>query len=430
LLAHPTLQFGNEGCAPFLAHGQALVGGTAIDGALDLEQGVDPPHPFQRDGRDHRKLAMCLAASGLGDVRELEELAPTMGPTGGLKDRPAPSFGFIKGIVAAIGVGLQDAGPPLQMLSRMLAAAVARIIEHRRRRRRSREWSIVAHIRPTSADVGLTFGQHRHRGVIGVQPLAGKDMGFDPLENRLHHGAGRAHLIGQGRETQGHTLPGVALGLTVERLMLSELLEQNHREQVGAGPATGNDMEGGRCLGDGLAVAAAELLAHMLDHLPLPRDRLQRLGDILAQLREPCAAAARARGGTRHDDALTRQMIGKWLAGGAFPGKCRNPGGFGGCRLSHQLIRRGRRLQLLELQLHLVQQARRPLGMLAVHRASELLDLQLQMRDQGLIVGMFGLRCRRHRLSRDPFGALRGQRSLQRGDVVGRRIGPGCHTWN
>src|SRR3989442_11650927 len=35
-----------------------------------------------------------------------------------------------------------------------------------------------------------------------------------------------------------------------------------------------------------LAVPACELLAHVLDHLPLPRDRLQRLGDGFAERSE------------------------------------------------------------------------------------------------------------------------------------------------
>ena len=37
-----------------------------------------------------------------------------------------------------------------------------------------------------------------------------------------------------------------------------------------------------------LAGAAGELLAHVLDHLPLPRDQLQRLGHVLADLAQTC----------------------------------------------------------------------------------------------------------------------------------------------
>ena len=56
--------------------------------------------------------------------------------------------------------------------------------------------------------------------------------------DRLQHRAAGADLIGQRRQAQGHAFAGVALGLAVERLMLAELLEQDHRQQAGAGPAS------------------------------------------------------------------------------------------------------------------------------------------------------------------------------------------------
>jgi hypothetical protein len=44
------------------------------------------------------------------------------------------------------------------MALRVLAFAVAGVIEHRRRRAVAAEWPIVAHINPTPARVGLAFG--------------------------------------------------------------------------------------------------------------------------------------------------------------------------------------------------------------------------------------------------------------------------------
>src|SRR5665213_3354789 len=72
--------------------------------------------------------------------------------------------------------------------------------------------------------------------------------------------------------------------------MLAELLEQNHRQQVGPGPSPGDHVEGGRCLADLLAIPAGELLPHRFDHLPLARDRLQGPGHVLAQLAQPRSA--------------------------------------------------------------------------------------------------------------------------------------------
>jgi hypothetical protein len=50
-----------------------------------------------------------------------------------------------------------------------------------------------------------------------------------------------------------------------------------------------------RRLRDRLAGPAAELLPPMLGHEPLPRNDIERLGDILSDLREFAAAASRSR---------------------------------------------------------------------------------------------------------------------------------------
>ena len=203
----------------------------------------------------------------------------------------------------------------------MLARSVARIIEHRRRRRRAAEGTIVADIDPTSPDVGLSLGEHRHGGVVAVQALGGEDMGLQPIEDRAQHADAGADLVGERRQAQRHAFPGVTLGLAVQRLMLAELLEHDHRQQAGTGPAPRNDVERRRRLIDALAVAARELLAHMLDDLPLARDHLQRLGDILAELGQSRSAAAGASGRRRDDHPLARQMLGKRLARGTLAGE-------------------------------------------------------------------------------------------------------------
>src|SRR3954463_14182046 len=93
--------------------------------------------------------------------------------------------------------------------------------------------------------------------------------------------------------------------------MLPVLLEQDHRQQARAGPAARDHMKGGWRLADLLAVAAGKLLADVLDHLPLPRDHLQRLSDVLAQFAQPRAAAAQAGCWARFDHAFARPMVRK-----------------------------------------------------------------------------------------------------------------------
>src|SRR5437773_2667787 len=102
--------------------------------------------------------------------------------------------------------------------------------------------------------------------VIAVQPLGCKHVRRDAPENGLEHGAAGPDLVSQGRQAQRHAFPGVALGLAVEWLMLPELLEQDHGEKVGTGPASGGHVERRRSFADLLAVPARELLAHVLDH--------------------------------------------------------------------------------------------------------------------------------------------------------------------
>src|SRR3546814_19921878 len=76
----------------------------------------------------------------------------------------------------------------------------------------------------------------------------------------------------------------IAIALTVQRLVLAELLEQDHRKQARAEHAArGRVARRGR-LTYRFAGAAGEALAHGLVALPPARDHLERLGDVLAQL--------------------------------------------------------------------------------------------------------------------------------------------------
>jgi len=113
-------------------------------------------------------------------------------------------------------------------------------------------------------------------------------------------------MVGQGRQAEGYAFPGIAFGLAIERLMLAGLLEQDHRQQAGPHQATGDHVERRRRLADLLAIPAGELLADMLDYLPLPRDRFQRLGDRLPKLAQPAPTAAKASGRPRHDHSFPR----------------------------------------------------------------------------------------------------------------------------
>ena len=173
--------------------------------------------------------------------------------------------------------------------------------------------------------------------------------------------------------------------------MLAELLEQDHRQQAGTGPAARHDVERRRRLGDALAVPARELLAHVLDHLPLARDDLQRLGDVLAELGQPRRAAAGAGCRSGHDDPLARQMLGERLARRALAREGRDRRGPGRPPARPRARPRVAEASSSSSCSSICSSSRAAaLRARPVKLAPQLLDLQLQMRDQGLGVRDLG----------------------------------------
>ena len=209
-------------------------------------------------------------------------------------------------------------------------------------------------------------------------------MAFDEIVKWAKGMGAGADLVGQRRQAEIDTLAGVFVGLAVQRLMLTELLEQDHRQEIGPEESPRRRVERCRRLGDRLAFPAGELLSDGLDDLPLPRDHLQRLGDILTQFRQAPRAAARTGRRRRNDDPLTRQVFGEWLLGGTLANERPNRRGLGGRFFRGKLILARRRLGVLELHLELIEKAGLALRTCPIKLAPQLLDLQRQMRDQRL----------------------------------------------
>ena len=120
---------------------------------------------------------------------------------------------------------------------RMLALPIARVVEHRRGRPGAAERPVVANIDPAAPGVGLALRQHRHGRVVPMQTLGRHHMGLDQATQRIERRADGAHRVGHGRQRDRRAFERIALGLTVQRLMLSELLEHDHRQQARARPA-------------------------------------------------------------------------------------------------------------------------------------------------------------------------------------------------
>ncbi len=305
-----------------------------------------------------------------------------MDPARGLLDRPRFAVSQIELVVTVIGVGLQDAGVSRQMGLWMLALPIARVVKHRCGGPGAAERPVIANINPAAPSVRLALRQHRHCGVVPVQPFGGHYMGLDEATEGIERRADGANRVGHRRQRDWRALQRIALGLAVQRLMLAELLEHDHRQQARPRPRPRYRVERRRRLGDLLAVPAGELLPHSLDHFPLTRGRLQRLRHILAELAQARAAAAGA--GLRRLDhhAFARQMLRECVALRPLALEAGDGRRFRDGALRCEFVLGRARFQFFEFERQLIEQSRRALRLLPVDMALQFGDLKLLRGDQ------------------------------------------------
>jgi len=96
-----------------------------------------------------------------------------MRPARRFQDRPWLSPWCIEPIEPGIGIGLQNAGVIGQMAFGMDGFSISGIAKHRRGRVRVTKRRIITHIGPKTPDIGAARRQHRHGGIITMQPLGG-----------------------------------------------------------------------------------------------------------------------------------------------------------------------------------------------------------------------------------------------------------------
>jgi hypothetical protein len=101
-ITHPALQIVHENGDPLLPHGATLVGRQTIDGALGVEDRIDPTDRLDRQWR-------------LGEFRQFEEVASAVRPTQRLDQRRRLSCLGIQVIEAGVGIRLQNAAIFSQM---------------------------------------------------------------------------------------------------------------------------------------------------------------------------------------------------------------------------------------------------------------------------------------------------------------------------
>ena len=147
LLGEPGVELVHQRRAEFLPNRESLGGALAVDAVLDVEQGVETLHGFERDRMDRvAALAPALLAGAAYDICQLAKLPPRMGKAAGFKHGPGVTVFALELIVAAIGIGLQDPGPCCKVGLRVLAGPIARVVEQGC-------WRIAPGKRPIIADV-------------------------------------------------------------------------------------------------------------------------------------------------------------------------------------------------------------------------------------------------------------------------------------
>ena len=210
--------------------------------------------------------------------------------------------------------------------------------------------------------------------------------------------------------------------------MLAELLEHDHRQQAWASPASCHGMERCRRLADLLTVAARELLAHRLDHLPLTRHQFQRPGHVFPELAQAIAAAAFARRRRIDHNALAGKMVGEGIAFAARARKSahsRRPGdGFFG----RKLVFGGAGFQLFKRKRQLVDQPRRAFRSLPVDLALQLGDLQLLLGNQRTVFRRLRKGDRKFCCDIQSLRAFAHQRLFQSGYVFGKSVARRVHA--
>ncbi len=188
-------------------------------------------------------------------------------------------------------------------------------------------------------------------------------------------------------------------------------------------------MERRRRLADLLAVPAGELLADGLDHLPLPRDHLQRLGDVLAHLAR-CASEpqqAQAVGGSITTRSRGR-CSGKVLRAARPRVKPRTLTAWATAFSAASSSSVAAGLELFEGQRQLFDQPRSALGLLAVELTHQLGDAKLLMSNQGVVFCPLGARHRQFGGDLQSLCALGSQRRFQSGNIVGHRGAISIHA--
>lgn len=213
-----------------LPHGKAGICIHTIDLALDIEDRVNPFHRLQCDGRDvmgglvlaQRAIEGAIGSSPMAsarDVGQLKKFAPRVAPAERAARRAGAAVSQIQIVIAAIGIGLQNALPACEMLVGVDHLAIARELEQGSRWRTAIPRLVIAHIGPEPRSFGAATRHKRHRRIIAVQARCGQHVALDQFVDRAQRHTGMTDQISQGGQAQIDTLSYVVLTGNLMQIM-------------------------------------------------------------------------------------------------------------------------------------------------------------------------------------------------------------------
>jgi len=171
---HPVVQILDKGAGQPVPGVEPAGDVQLADLALDVDDGVDLLHGFQRDRR--YVVRGLLLAGILLDVCKLEELPSGMAPAQGTQHGTRITITTIKIVVAAIGIGLENTLPSGKMPVRMGHLPVAREVEQRGWWCRAGKGPVVADIGPEPRCLCPSLRKEGDRCVVAVEALGRQNM--------------------------------------------------------------------------------------------------------------------------------------------------------------------------------------------------------------------------------------------------------------
>ncbi len=314
---------------------------------------------------------------------------------------------------------------------RLLGGAIRRDIVQGCWRSWAAKGTIVAHVGPDAPRHGLALGQDRHGRIVAMQAFGREDVSGDEVVQRpqgVHAGADLASVESGRSMPHGHSAP-----TAVQRLVLAELVKQDHCQEVRAEEPSWRRMERCRRLADRSQSRQVNFSRTVpLDDLPAARG-------ITSNVSVTSSPSLRSRSESRAQQAqaegpgTTIRSRGRCSGNGLRPqrgadARRTRPSRSSRRPLGSQFILGERRLGVLELHLQLVEKASRALGPRAVELALQLLDLQRQMGNERLDAGRLhlGMRCVRLRPDRRALCCRQGglpARQCRLADRASREIG-------